>query len=57
MASRGNLIAIAKGNKKNHSYIARKNIGNYEKGSLFSVGWFGKPFLKYSIGNVMAGDY
>ena len=57
VSSRWELITISDGKRKAHSYIATKNIGNYEKGSIFSSGWFGKPSLGYPIGNVLSANY
>jgi hypothetical protein len=56
VASRGELLAI-QGGKKIHSFVSSSPIGNFEKGSIFSVGWFGKPNLKYSTGNVFEASY
>jgi len=56
VASRGQLLAI-QGGKKIHSFVSSSSIGNFEKGSIFSAGWFGKPNLKYSIGNVLEASY
>jgi hypothetical protein len=57
VSKRGELLAISNIKKKVHSYIAIKNIGEHQKGSIFSAGWFGKPALAYPIGNVISGNY
>lgn len=57
VSNRGDLLTISSGAKKVHAYIAIKNINGYEKGSIFSAGWFGKPSLSNSIGNVLEGAY
>jgi hypothetical protein len=57
VSNRGDLLTISSGAKKVHAYIATKNIGDHQKGSIFSAGWFGKPSLSNSIGNVLEGAY
>jgi hypothetical protein len=57
VSKRGDLLTISNAKKNIHSYIAIKNVGEHQKGSIFSVGWFGKPSLGYPIGNVMSGNY
>jgi len=57
VSDRGDLLTISSGAKKVHAYVATKNIGDHQKGSIFSAGWFGKPSLSNSIGNVLEGAY
>jgi hypothetical protein len=57
VSDRGDLLTISSGAKKVHAYIATKNINGHGKGSIFSAGWFGKPSLSNSIGNVLEGAY
>lgn len=57
VSNRGDLLTISSGSKKVHAYIATKNINGHQKGSIFSAGWFGKPSLSNSIGNVLEGAY
>ena len=57
VSNRGDLLTISSGAKKVHAYVATKNIGDHQKGSIFSAGWFGKPSLSNSIGNVLEGAY
>ena len=57
VSNRGDLLTISSGAKKVHAYIATKNINGHGKGSIFSAGWFGKPSLSNSIGNVLEGAY
>jgi hypothetical protein len=57
VSNRGDLLTISSGTKKVHAYVATKNIGDHQKGSIFSTGWFGKPSLSNSIGNVLEGAY
>jgi hypothetical protein len=57
VTNRGDLLTISSGQKKVHAYIATKNINGHDKGSIFSAGWFGKPSLSNSIGNVLEGAY
>jgi hypothetical protein len=57
VSNRGDLLTISSGAKKVHAYVSTKNIGDHQKGSIFSAGWFGKPSLSNSIGNVLEGAY
>jgi hypothetical protein len=57
VSDRGDLLTISSGAKKVHAYIATKSIGDHQKGSIFSAGWFGKPSLSNPIGNVFEGAY
>lgn len=57
VSNRGDLLTISSGAKKVHAYVATKNISGHQKGSIFAAGWFGKPSLSNSIGNVLEGAY